>query len=93
MTKSSEKFPRTEKPEQTTLSYFNRQSAGAMDPNKISWFINSFYLVFKLNRKINAQEKMYNDAATMEKSMAFPQKPNMKLVHSTAISFPRMYPE
>ena len=63
-----------------------------MDPNKIPWFINSLHLVFKLNRNINAQEKMYNDVATMEE-MAFPQKPNMKLVHSIAISFPRMYPE
>ena len=59
-----------------------------MDPNKISWFINFLYLVFKLNRKINAQEKMYNDAATMEKSMAFPQKPNMKFVQSIAIHLP-----
>ena len=93
MTKSSEKFPRTEKPEQTTLSCFNRPSTGAMDTNKISWFINSLYLVFKVNRKIYAQEKMQNDVATMEESMAFPQKPNMKLVHSIAISFPRMYLE
>ena len=31
---------------------------------------------------------MYNDAATMEKSMAFPQKPNMKFVQSIAIHLP-----